>query len=728
MGIDIAGSPVILGYASIHLLTVGLTLGVAAYTARNYWDRPLGRVFTVLLGTVTIWTAGSLARLFTPTPDLFVAATTLKYIGIAGAPVTFVVFALLYDGRARWVTRPAVAAISVLPALTICIVGTTQLHGLFYSGYARTTVDTMSVLSIETLGLWYWLFLGYSWTLVGVGSGLLVHAGIRQSRLYHLQLLVLLPAIGISWATNVLYVVWGWPHPALDPTPIGFAATSLLLGFGLFSTQLVEVSPTARSLVLDVIEDAVVVVDRAGRVVDVNSSARPLLSDPDPVGAKLTTVLATDLAQQIETETTTVKLDDEPTPRYYRYRELSEPDRLHGRVLVFTEVTGLKESQKATERAHEQLRQVIDLVPDPLFAKNLDDEVLLSNEANAELHGMTPGEIEEKREREIESDVENIENFDRYRQREVEVAETGNPKTFEEELTDPDGKTHTFKTTRIPFEAAQRDETAVLGYARDVTDLKKYERELEETKERLERTNEELETLNRILRHDIRNDVAVQSRLGRKLRAHVDKDGQEHLEQILDRSGHIADITTGLRLLMQTMLDDQHDLTAVRLDTVLEAEVENTSAAYETAMISVPDGIPQVSVQADQLLSSVFRNLLENAITHNDTDRPKVSVSVEEREEGVVVRVADNGPGIPADVAADMFDKGEKGLESSGTGIGLYLAAKLLDRYGGDIRVGSETLRADSPETVGVERNAADTRPQATELEGAVFVVTLSKV
>jgi PAS domain S-box-containing protein len=504
--------------------------------------------------------------------------------------------------------------------------------------------------------------------------------------------------------------------------------TSLLLGFGLFSTQLVEVSPIARSLVFDVIEDAVVVVGRGGRVVDVNSAAQPLLSEPDPVGAELPAVLVADLARQIETDSTTVEVGDEPTSRYYRYRELSDPDKLQGRVLVFTEVTDLRESQRATERARDQLRQIVDLVPDPLFAKNLDDEVLLSNEANAELHGMQPEEIEGKRELEIESDVENIQNFDQYRQREFEVAETGDPRTFEEELIGPDGETHVFKTTRIPFETVQRDETAVLGYARDVTDLKQYERELEATKERLERTNEELETLNRILRHDIRNDVAVQSRLGRKLRAHVDEDGQEHLEQLLDRSEHIADITTGLRLLMQTMLDDGHDLTAVRLDTVLEAEVENVSAAYEAATVSVSDGIPQVSVQADQLLPSVFQNILENAITHNDAARPKVSVSVQERAEDVVVRIADNGPGIPADVADELFDKGEKGLESKGTGIGLYLVTKLLDRYGGDIRVGSETLRADGPGTTRAERNSVETRPQATELEGAVFVVTLPKV
>jgi signal transduction histidine kinase len=165
----------------------------------------------------------------------------------------------------------------------------------------------------------------------------------------------------------------------------------------------------------------------------------------------------------------------------------------------------------------------------------------------------------------------------------------------------------------------------------------------------------------------------------------------------------------------------------VRVDTVLEAEVENVSAASEAATVSVSDGISQVSVQADRLFSSVFQNILGNAITHNDTDRPKVSVSVQERAEDVVVRIADNGPGIPADVADELFGRGESGLESKGTGIGLYLVTKLLDRYGGGVRVGANTPRAADPGTVGAERNAADNQPQATELGGAVFVVTLPK-
>jgi signal transduction histidine kinase len=103
------------------------------------------------------------------------------------------------------------------------------------------------------------------------------------------------------------------------------------------------------------------------------------------------------------------------------------------------------------------------------------------------------------------------------------------------------------------------------------------------------------------------------------------------------------------------------------------------------------------------MLSSVFGNLLNNAIQHNDTEAPRVSVTVETTAETVVVRVADNGPGIPVDRRDEVFGRGEKGLDSAGTGVGLYLVDRLVDAYGG---------------SVAIEDN---------DPEGAVFVVELAR-
>jgi signal transduction histidine kinase len=87
------------------------------------------------------------------------------------------------------------------------------------------------------------------------------------------------------------------------------------------------------------------------------------------------------------------------------------------------------------------------------------------------------------------------------------------------------------------------------------------------------------------------------------------------------------------------------------------------------------------------MLSSVFRNLLTNAIQHNDKDIPEVTASVKRADGSVLVRIADNGPGIADDRKDEIFKQGKMGLDSSGVGLGLYLVDTLVTRYGGEVRV-----------------------------------------
>ena len=87
------------------------------------------------------------------------------------------------------------------------------------------------------------------------------------------------------------------------------------------------------------------------------------------------------------------------------------------------------------------------------------------------------------------------------------------------------------------------------------------------------------------------------------------------------------------------------------------------------------------------MLASVFRNLLTNAVQHNDEDVPEVTVAATTDGERVTVRVADNGPGIAEERKDTIFNQGETGLDSAGTGLGLYLVETLVNRYGGTVSV-----------------------------------------
>ena len=205
--------------------------------------------------------------------------------------------------------------------------------------------------------------------------------------------------------------------------------------------------------------------------------------------------------------------------------------------------------------------------------------------------------------------------------------------------------------------------------------------------ERLKRQRDDLRLLNQVMRHDIRNDLQLVSAYAELLDDHVDEEGREYLEVIKRNTQSAVSLTTTVRDLAEVMLRDDAEPSRVALDRVLSQQVEEVRSAYSEAVFTVEGSFPEAAVVGDEMLSSVFRNVLRNAVQHNDETPPKVTVSASvEAVDGVAeVRIADNGPGIPEGQRDEVFGKGEKGLDSPGAGIGLYLVRSLVEIYGGDV-------------------------------------------
>ncbi|GGL44836.1 hypothetical protein GCM10009037_30300 [Halarchaeum grantii] len=198
----------------------------------------------------------------------------------------------------------------------------------------------------------------------------------------------------------------------------------------------------------------------------------------------------------------------------------------------------------------------------------------------------------------------------------------------------------------------------------------------------------ELEILNRVLRHDIRNDMNVVLGWLSMLRDDATDDQLPTLDRVEAAADHVVELTLVAADIAKTLTGgDAVALRPMSLTRVLRAEVEKSREAFASARIEFVDDPPNVTVAANDLLGSVFRNLLNNAVQHNDTAHPVVAVDVEVRDGVVRVTVTDNGPGVPAGVRNSLFAEEVKGIESSGTGMGLYLVAALVDTYDGDVRL-----------------------------------------
>lgn len=370
----------------------------------------------------------------------------------------------------------------------------------------------------------------------------------------------------------------------------------------------------------------------------------------------------------------------------------------HGSPRRFAD--GGAETPTVTKREFDNLRHIFEQAPDTILVHDAEGEILDANETAVETLGYTREELTSMNVSDIEVGIgqETL-------QTKWADSPTDELLTVDGEHRHADGTAHPVEVwvNQVTVEGKQR----FVAVARDITERKRYE-------ERLERQRDDLETLNQVVRHDIRNDLQLVDLYSDLLGEHVDEDGQPHLEKLKEGVENAVDLTRTARELAEVMLTTSVDQQTVRLDRVITTQAEETRESCRSASVIVDGTLPPVNVVGNEMLDSVFRNLLKNAIQHNNSEEPTVVVTTETADDIVTVGVLDDGPGVPDAQKDDIFGRGERGLESEGTGIGLYLVQSLVDSFGGDVWVEDAEDRT--------------TPAEYTEgMDGAAFVVELPR-
>lgn len=222
-----------------------------------------------------------------------------------------------------------------------------------------------------------------------------------------------------------------------------------------------------------------------------------------------------------------------------------------------------------------------------------------------------------------------------------------------------------------------------------------YAIERQRREQQLRGRNEELSLLNRLVGRDIRDEMALVRGWGEPMYDHVDPEGEENLDRLLEATTHVVEFTDTVSDFLDALQDrDSASLRPIDLVSTLGRELEKIQSQYSQATVQWEERPSEpVFVRATELLSSVFRNLLTNAVQHNDAADPTVRVTVSTDNDTVVVSVTDNGPGIDDRRKDAVFGRSASGLADPECGVGLYLVDTLVDMYGGDIRVADNEPR-----------------------------------
>ena len=226
----------------------------------------------------------------------------------------------------------------------------------------------------------------------------------------------------------------------------------------------------------------------------------------------------------------------------------------------------------------------------------------------------------------------------------------------------------------------------------DVTDIREAEAKLKRTVEQLERSNEQLQQFAYVASHDLQEPL-------RMVASYVDLLATEYGDELDDEADEYIDFAVDGAQRMQSMIDallrysrvhtQGESFEEVDSEAVFERVLRDLELLIAEADATVThDNLPSVVVDENQL-GQLFQNLVSNVIEHSDGS-PTVHVSGEEREDAVVFTVADDGPGIPPDQQGRVFELFEQShRDDEGTGIGLAICQRIVNRHEGDIWIES---------------------------------------
>ncbi|HUF47606.1 MAG TPA: PAS domain S-box protein [Vicinamibacterales bacterium] len=255
--------------------------------------------------------------------------------------------------------------------------------------------------------------------------------------------------------------------------------------------------------------------------------------------------------------------------------------------------------------------------------------------------------------------------------------------------------------SEFPFEIAlsgwdTSEGRFVSGILRDITDRRQADGAIRAKNEELGRSNQELEQFAYVASHDLQEPLRMVSNYTQMLASRygdkLDDDGREFIGYAVDGAKRMQALIHDL-LQLARVGSRGKEFRPTPLARVIEDATANLAGAIDDGNATVTVGpLPTLACDGGQLIQ-VFQNLIGNALKFRHPDRPpEVRVAAEQTDDGWTLSVADNGIGIDPKYFQRIFQMFQRlhGPGSyPGTGIGLALVRKIVERHGGHVSIES---------------------------------------
>jgi len=361
-------------------------------------------------------------------------------------------------------------------------------------------------------------------------------------------------------------------------------------------------------------------------------------------------------------------------------------------IAVYEDITARRQAEAALRQSEERFRRTFELADCGLAHVSLDGRFLRVNRRMCEIFGYSEAELRNLTAKDI-SHPEDRDLADGPRARlfagEIESAR------LDKRYYRKDGRLIWVNIAIAMERDAEGRPLYAISVLDDITERKNAEAALREAHEELKRSNSELEQFAYVASHDLQEPLRMVSSyaqlLGRRYGDKLGADAREFMGYIVDGAARMKQLIEDL-LAYSRVGTKTKDFKPVEMEKSLSRAIANLKVAIDESAAAVShDPLPTLPADPAQL-AQVFQNLIGNALKFRSHSAPKVHVAVQDRGEVYEIAVRDNGIGIEPQYFERIFmvfqrlhNKGEY----PGTGIGLAIVKKVVERHGGSVRVES---------------------------------------
>lgn len=367
-----------------------------------------------------------------------------------------------------------------------------------------------------------------------------------------------------------------------------------------------------------------------------------------------------------------------------RTKRFEFPDGTIGSMAVFSDITRIHEARLTAEAQTKYFRLLAENATDIVVMSSLDQVMEWVSPSFTTLLGWQPDQL-------IGRTGDFIIHPTQHQERDARVEEmrSGAEAGMEACVLNADGEYRWFEIKARPVLDDDGQPIGLLASGRDIHEAVLAREALAASEARLKRRNEDLAQFAYVASHDLQAPLRTVGGFVEVLMAQLDP-----ALVTADQRQMAAAITSGVgdmqRLIRGLLAYSRIDASAApaeaftvtsAVNRVVRGLSHDIDAAEADVVCYSDDSVTGDPVQFRQIL----QNLIGNALTHRDPDRPlMVQVSSRDCRNGMIeIRVGDNGPGIPADYHDRVFEIFQQVNKSSGTGIGLAIVKRIVERHGG---------------------------------------------